>query len=311
MKLSLNISPLLLFSKLLFWGISPALSQEPGCPGSVNPNSSYIFCDDFESSEPLADRYFEYNDHGGTYLRLAGVGINNSSGMRTLWQSKEMEAGNLKYAFGRVPAGIGVKAHTHLETDFREIYWRHYLKMKAPWSGYPHKLSRATIFASKTSWAQAMIAHIWSGSDSPVLNIDPATGIDSANQLVTTTYNDFANQRWLGAVAGSTPIFSEENAGRWFCIETHVKLNTPGGKDGIFRFWVDNQLQAERLDLNWVGSWSDYGLNTIMFENYWNGGAPGIRERFLDNIVISTSRIGCTPSSNPAPPQNLLGNIGH
>jgi hypothetical protein len=28
-------------------------------------------------------------------------------------------------------------------------------------------------------------------------------------------------------------------------------------------------------------------------ENYWNAGAPRPQDRFLDNVVVSTARIGC------------------
>jgi len=31
----------------------------------------------------------------------------------------------------------------------------------------------------------------------------------------------------------------------------------------------------------------------VFFENYWNDGAPAAQERDLDNIVVSTERIGC------------------
>jgi hypothetical protein len=34
-------------------------------------------------------------------------------------------------------------------------------------------------------------------------------------------------------------------------------------------------------------------INAVLFENYWNAGSPVTQERYFDNIVISTSRIGC------------------
>ena len=34
-------------------------------------------------------------------------------------------------------------------------------------------------------------------------------------------------------------------------------------------------------------------INAVFFENYWNAGSPLTQERYFDNIIISTSRIGC------------------
>src|SRR5690606_23392258 len=106
-------------------------------------------------------------------------------------------------------------------------------------------------------------------------------------------YNDFANLRWMGYTAGKTPLFSGDNLGRWHCVEAHVKLNTAGRSDGEFRMWVNGALDAERTGLNWVGSYDAYGINAVFFENYWNSGSPKAQERYFDNIVVSTERIGC------------------
>ena len=79
--------------------------------------------------------------------------------------------------------------------------------------------------------------------------------------------------RWLGKTQGNTPIFNSDHAGEWICIEVHVKLNDPGQANGVHEIWVNGQLEASRSDLNFVGSYTDYGINYLAFENYWNGGS--------------------------------------
>ena len=74
--------------------------------------------------------------------------------------------------------------------------------------------------------------------------------------------------RWLGAQQGATPLFDSSHVGQWHCVETHMKLNTAGQSDGMFELWVDGNLDAQRTGLNWLGSYSAYGINTILFENY-------------------------------------------
>ena len=142
-----------------------------------------------------------------------------------------------------------------------------------------------------------MIAHVWSGrapgSDPDRLYLDPASGTDAAGNVRTTKYNDFVNLRWLGAAEGATPIFDEVHVGRWYCVEAHAKLNNAGHANGIFELWIDDALQAQRTGLNWIGSYSTYGINAVFFENFWNDGSPVVQERYLDDLVVSTRPIGC------------------
>lgn len=262
--------------------------------GSVSEpaKEGVIFADDFERDEALAARYFEYVDGNGSFVRTAGAGVGGSYGMRAVWAPGQVDAGNIKLAFGRVPAGLGYPSLIKSGEDLREVYWRLYLRNEQGWTGNPDKLSRAISFGSESSWAEAMVAPVWSSNNSPVLVLDPASGV-AGSALATTEYNDFANLHWLGAVFGTTPVFSAADSGKWFCIEAHVKLNTPGQSDGVFEMWIDNLPEASAHGLNWVGAWQSYGINSIFVENYWNDGAPAERIRYIDNFVVSTERIGC------------------
>lgn len=254
-----------------------------------HPN--WIFCDDFEDATPMRreGRYFEYGDNDGDFVPLAGAGINGGTGMRTIFQAGEVTAGGFKLAFGRVPSSYFDKGIRNTE-DFRDIYYRMYLKNQAGWEGNPAKLSRATVFAG-ANWSQAMIGHLWSSGD--CLLIDPASGTDEAGNVLTTKYNDFPNLRWLGNKKGITPIFSEGYDDKWYCIEAHVRLNDPGQSNGVQEFWIDGKLEATRTGLNFLGSYTDYGINAIFIENYWNAGSVKEQERYFDNFVVSTERIGC------------------
>ena len=44
--------------------------------------------------------------------------------------------------------------------------------------------------------------------------------------------------------------------------------------------------------MNFIGSFDDYAINAVFFENYWNSGSVKLQERYFDNIVISTQPIG-------------------
>ena len=194
--------------------------------------------------------------------------------------------------FGRNPFGSGIRA----DETFREVSWRVYVKHEPGWEGNPAKLARATCLAGP-DWSQGLIAHVWGGKGS-ALCIAPATGIQESGK-VTTAYNDFPNLKWLGLRQGQIPIFSSAESGRWVCIESHVKLNTPGERDGVFELWVDGRLEASRNDLDWHGSWGDYAINAVFLENYWNQGAVKREARWFDNFIISTQPVGPVTALKP------------
>jgi len=257
----------------------------------------WIFCDDFEDPTPLRrrGRYFEHDNDGGDFVVVDGVGLNGSRGMRARFQAGEVSAGALHLAFGRVPSpyfDTGIRPGE----DFRDLYYRVYLRNQPGWTGSPAKLSRAIVFAG-SNWSQAMIAHLWSSGN--FLLIDPASGVNSYGLVATTKYNDLDNLRWLGQQRGITPIFAPQNAGVWSCIEAHVRLNDPGQSNGVQEFWINGKLEARRTGLNFVGSYADYGINAIFLENYWNAGSPKLQERYFDSFVVSTKPIGCLCAADP------------
>ena len=274
-----------------------------------NPQAAWIWCDDFETNQ--LSSYFEYDNSGGDFVPMSGLGVNGSTGMRVIYHPGQASAGSIKLAFGSTPSSY-FKAVDAGTANYREIYWRIYVKNQVGWTGGgADKLSRATIFAG-SNWSQAAIGHIWSGAspgpDQDYLFLDPASGTDTAGNLKTTTYNDFANLRWLGATKETTPLFNSSNVGQWHCVEAHMKLNTPNQFDGVFELSVDGNLDAKKVGLNWVGSYNTFGINAVFFENYWNETSPVTQQRYIDNIVVSTQPIGCgtfTASTAPAQPTAL------
>ncbi len=272
------------------------------CDGWQTRKPEWIFCDDFEKAGPLVapGRYFEYDDNKGDFKPTAGAGLQGSTGMRAVWQTGEMDAGSIKLGFGRAP-GTYFSKGIRTDTDFREVYYRVFMRLQKGWQGNPYKLSRATVIA-KTDWSQAMIAHLW-GDQGERLQLDPASCADVLGLIKCSGYNDFTNIKWIGAKAGTTPLYNGSYDDKWLCIEAHVRLNDAGKANGVHEFWIGDTLEARREGLDFLGAYKDYGINAVLFENYWNSGSPKPQERYLDNVVVSTQRIGCNadPGSSSLP----------
>ena len=258
------------------------------------PKPGWIWCDDFEKDRLTS--YFEYGALDGDFVRLPGVGYSGSHGMRARFSRvRQVQAGFLHLAIGRTPAPYFRPVDAGTER-YREIYWRHLVKFQVGWiGGGGSKMSRAQVLVN-TDRAQAMMAHVWSGGPegSPnYLGLVPASATDESGQVLGKEYNDFAHFRWLGEVVGRTPIFDTTHVGKWYCIEAHAKLNEPGRSNGVLELWINGALEARMDGLNWQGAYTEYGINTVFLENYWNDGSPQPQERYFDNFVVSTQRIGC------------------
>ncbi|MGZ8382510.1 MAG: hypothetical protein ACXW39_00495 [Nitrospira sp.] len=268
---------------------------EAACTDWQSRHPEWLWCDDFEVDR--LDTYFEYDQRYGRFVRESGAGVGRSIGMRAEYLPGDPHGGSLHLAFGKTPSAY-MKPVDAGTARYRDIYWRFDLRLQPGWTGGgADKLTRATILSSDR-FAQAAIGHLWSGglpgSDPERLYLDPASGTDERGNLRTTTYNDFPRLRWIGSAGGRTPLFSANNVGKWFCIEVHMKLNSREAADGLFEYWIDDQPEAQRTGLNWIGDYNDYGINAVYLEQYWTS-VPfaQIQQRYLDNFVVSTGRIGC------------------
>ena len=254
----------------------------------ASPRANWIWCDDFEQDR--LGSYFEVNTAGGRLARAASTGRSGSQGLRQRFVAGQEQAGDLSLAFGRTPDAYmrPVDAGT---ANYRELYWRFFVRTQPGWTGGAGwKLSRAIIFAN-AAWAEALVAHA-AGYTTNTMYLILESGTDAAGTIRTTRYNDFDNFRYLGDRAGAAPIYATR-VGEWVCVEAHVRLNDAGASNGVFESWVDGTTDVSWTGLNLVGSYSAYGLNALFFNAYWNNGAPQSQERYLDNIVVSTQRIGC------------------
>jgi hypothetical protein len=260
------------------------------CPSPLP--EGWIFCEDFETLQDPTEVFFEYQDSDGRFVLVDDEGASGTRSLRATYEEGKQSAGWLNIAFGRNPIANRSRPHLEPDADFEEIYWRLRVKMQSGWPDIgPHKLTRLTAFADD-DWSQAVIANLWSNGSDVILMGDPATCV--LDGIVNCSgFNDYGGLSFLEPLIGETPLFSKALSGEWHCVEGHVVLNTPGAADGVFEFWIDDHLENAAYDMDWRGTWSEYGLNLVSVENYWDDGAPATLHRWIDDIVVSTAPIGC------------------
>lgn len=282
---------LCLWAAALRAGESPAVpridSVELLVPQPWKQQRAVIWYDDFDGSEETQRQYHEYDTLNAQNIRTNEMFLGAAGqSLRMHFPKGSQGIGGRKLCFGDCPFGPPLRKGE----KFEELYWRIYVKHPPDWTGGgPDKMSRCTSFTSNR-WTQAMIGHVWSSGEA--LTLDPATGVKDG-RVVSTRYNDFPNLKWLGNKPVSPFLLhAADEAGRWACVETHVKLNTPGQKDGVMRLWLDGLLQCDRKGLDWRGVYKDHGINAIFLEAYWNKGSPVEQSRWFDDFVASTQPIG-------------------
>lgn len=250
-------------------GDTVAVSIE-ATPVSSPPVAGVVWFDDFERD--LLASYFERSG----WQRVAGAGRGGGYGLVASMVQGEVDVASLKLAFGRTPDPYIAPVDGGVN-DYRAICYSFDVRVSEGFQSAPEsKLTRAIVFGAP-SWAEAAIAHLWPGPNPDLLRFDPARGTDEAGNLLTTSYNDGANLTWLG----SSPVATSVYNGEWHKVEACIGLD-----EGTYEASIDGVREIDRRGLNWLGGFSDYGVNAVFMEQYWNNRAPAVQSIAIDNLTV-------------------------
>ncbi|MBN1960541.1 MAG: hypothetical protein JW841_06315 [Deltaproteobacteria bacterium] len=85
--------------------------------------------------------------------------------------------------------------------------------------------------------------------------------------------------------------------GEWVCLEMMVKLNTPSENDGEMKYWMNDELQYHKTGMRWRDI-PELQLNRVALQHYIERGDANQSNRiWWDNVIASTSKIGCLSSN--------------
>ena len=171
----------------------PADGPHAPCPDALP--DGWIFCEDFESSDPAAD-FFDYVDSDGNFVPSFEGGASGIGAMRAHYRKGQEAAGFLSVSFGANPINTTGRPGHAAEQSFDEIYWRFRMKTEEGWpEAGPHNLTRISAFA-ESDWGQAMVASVSSKGDDVVLQGSAASCVLEGQVACSGSMTPSPSSRW-------------------------------------------------------------------------------------------------------------------
>jgi len=83
--------------------------------------------------------------------------------------------------------------------------------------------------------------------------------------------------------------------GKWYCVEGHIDLNTPGVHDGVLEGWVDGVQAFDKNDIAFRrAAEGQIKVKSFWFDIYYGGGESLVdNEIHFDSLAFGPSRVGC------------------
>ena len=207
-------------------------------------------------------------------------------------------------------SGFAFKFADQTGSEPEEIFFRYYIRIDDSWDPtYGGKFPGISGTYGVAGWggrpsdgsngwsARGLYQPTVVGPDNPLGDTVPV-GHYVYHAEQPTQWGD--NVLWQDGYLG----YLEKN--RWYSIEQHLVLNTPGIDDGILETWIDGRLAYRDTDWRWRD------VSSLKIEQIWVNvyhGGTDVPDQdislYIDNIVIADSYIGpmkgapCAPTSGP------------
>lgn len=250
-------------------------------PDTAQNDPNVFFFEDFEDENYI--NHFSHSSHARNRQLIAGdVVFNGEKSLRITVNKKAHYGVSMSYRF----ADAGMEEPT-------ELYARYYLRFDGSWKNIEEggKLPGPAGRYGKAGWggrksdgsngwsARMKFGRSWLGPDFVDIGY--------------YTYHADMRKKY-----GQNMLWHKDSRGtlqknRWYCIETYIKLNTPGKHDGILRGWVDGYLAMEKENVMFRTT-EDLKIEEFWVNVYYGGGwqAPSDMHLYIDNLALSRQRIG-------------------
>lgn len=303
-------------ASLLLYLVSTASSavsvQQDECQ---KPPQGTVFCEDFEGPNPKS-RYDDYDGNLDTENQvITNIGPSNSPSNKVVRL--------------RVPVGQGGTSDLLkvLPSTYDRLYARWYFQYEPGFSFNAPNHGAGLTAGDRNSIGNSGIRPTGSDVASFTVQYLPSSAVPFVYTYYRGMYQDCTNPNGQcygdslpcvydsGANYCKKPQHRPEiimptlQAGRWYCAEQMVDMGTPDptgtSPNGRLTIWLDGELIGVYSDL-WLRTTATLKLQNLWLSLFHHDGTHSAAGEMLDNVVVSTQRVGCGTSIVPlSAPTNL------
>ena len=194
---------------------------------------------------------------------------------------------------------VGFKFRQKTGEEPEEAYFRYYLRFADDWETVQGgKLPGFSGTYGRAGWGGRKVDGTDGWSARGLFNLVPPPGNPLHGRVPIGNYVYHADMKGRYGEHFVWPLdhlgYLERN--RWYSVEQHLKLNTPGEKDGVLRAWVEGRLALEKTDLRFRHA-DRLRIEQVWMNVYHGGRKPVDRDvhLYIDHVVIAREYIGPAP----------------
>ena len=214
-----------------------------------------------------------------------------------------------------IPKGShrGMESRISMQTlageEPQELYFRYHLRFGNDWNPELDggKLPGFAGTYGRAGWGGRQVdgTNGWSARGSFAMQAPAGSNLHDLRALGSYVYHMDSGDRFGEVLGWNLGAGGWLLKNRWYSIEQHLRLNTPGQANGVLRAWVDGRLVFERRDLKWRQT-PELAIEMLWMNVYHGGRRPAPHDMtvFLDNLVIARQYIGpMTKGAGPTAPR--------
>jgi len=305
---------------LLLIGLVPSAYGQTGNEETICLTTPVFFCENFEDRSVQTFYEQQMGDMNQARYKNGGWGANPNTqlfivaspamGSRAMqWHYPAGDQSGAGYFETVFPAATGANPNGGPKSEF---YLRFYGRYPADFPlGCANGAPIDPITHQPTNCTNKWVEMIWLSVSQPGTHMyhfqaqlsNPSKAAEIGVQSMNLNNGSTLHQNVNGSVDALRDVFQ--------CIEHHVKLNSAVGvSDGLIEGWIDGVQHFSHTNLNIVSTGTMGPIGMLRMTASGSGNiysSPNGNVRQLDNIIMSTQRIGCIGQSvsQPSPPTNL------
>ena len=182
-----------------------------------------------------------------------------------------------------------------------ELYWRVWERFASGWIWDTAQQVKGFNVGTNGVYPNFWVMHVFG---SPHLTIQAQIPVEAC---ATGDSNPYGNGQPYDACRYDDKISTPEANGVWYCLEGHIKMNTPGVADGVIERWTNGTLISSFSGRTFRGAAvsgknGNSSLATFEFIRVYVQGEAATGVRYYDDLAVGNTRIGCgTQADSTAP----------